>query len=94
MYSQEQLEGKTDARSDIFSFGAMLYEMITGRRCFEEYQPGDPDCRGDIVQPAAGLDDPADGVTGARPCRTKMPRQGSDNRWQSARTTCSASLNG
>jgi serine/threonine protein kinase/Tol biopolymer transport system component len=31
----EQLEGKqADARSDIFSFGAMLYEMITGRKGF------------------------------------------------------------
>jgi eukaryotic-like serine/threonine-protein kinase len=32
----EQLEGApADARSDIFSFGATLYEMITGRRAFE-----------------------------------------------------------
>jgi len=32
----EQLEGKaTDARSDLFSFGAVLYEMVTRRRAFQ-----------------------------------------------------------
>ena len=84
--SPEQIEGKeVDARSDIFSFGSVLYEMVTGRRAF----PGtslmsvasailekDPDSIS-TLQP---LTPPAlDRVI--RQCLAKIP----DDRWQTAR---------
>ena len=40
--SPEQAAGeRVDARSDIFSFGALLYEMVTGRRAFQGSSPAE-----------------------------------------------------
>jgi eukaryotic-like serine/threonine-protein kinase len=81
--SPEQLQGKeTDARSDIFSFGLVLYEMLTGKLAF-----GGSSAASVI---AAILERDAPSVTEVaspaidrvlRQCLAKNPEQ----RWQSAR---------
>jgi Tol biopolymer transport system component len=83
--SPEQLEGKeADPRSDLFAFGAVLYEMATGRRAFEgksqvsviaailEHDPP-PVSASQAVTPAM-FDDVI------RICLAKNP----DERWQTA----------
>ena len=82
----EQIEGRdVDARSDIFAFGAVLYEMIAGKRAFEAeteasliaaIRSGEPPPLS-TVQP---ITPPAlDRVVAA--CLAKDP----DDRWQTAR---------
>jgi eukaryotic-like serine/threonine-protein kinase len=82
----EQLEGReADARTDIFAFGAVLYEMVTGRRAFEGKSPAN------IV--AAILESHPPPIAAAQPLtppaldrvvRTCLARD-PDDRWQSAR---------
>ena len=84
--SPEQLQGKeADARSDIFSFGAVLYEMLTGKRAFAAEDnasliaailTSDPPAIGPL-NPAV----PAALERVVRRCLAKDP----DDRWQTAR---------
>jgi serine/threonine-protein kinase len=85
--SPEQLQAQAsgqeiDARSDIFSFGLVLYEMLTGKRAFEGSSPAS------VI--AAIMERPAPSIAHVAPpaldrvlrkCLAKDP----DNRWQSAR---------
>ncbi len=84
--SPEQLQGQAngqeiDSRSDIFSFGLVLYELLTGKRAMEGGSPAS------VI--AAIMERPAPSITDVAPavldrvlkrCLEKDP----DNRWQSA----------
>jgi serine/threonine protein kinase/WD40 repeat protein len=83
--SPEQVEGKeVDGRSDIFSLGAVLYEMLTGKKAFEG--------KSQLSVASAILEREPEPINALRPmtppaldhvirkCLAKVP----DERWQSA----------
>src|SRR3981189_3945022 len=83
--SPEQIEGKElDGRSDIFSLGAVLHEMVTGKRAFEG--------KSQLSVASAILEKEPETISAAKPmtppalehavkkCLSKLP----DERWQSA----------
>src|ERR1700676_1834582 len=83
--SPEQVEGKeVDGRSDIFSLGVVLYEMVTGKRAFEG--------KSQLSVASAILEKEPEPISAAKPmtppaleyavkkCLAKLP----DERWQSA----------
>jgi serine/threonine protein kinase len=84
--SPEQVQGKeVDGRSDIFSLGAVLYEMVTGKRAFEG--------KSQLSVAASILENEPPPIRSVKPmtspvldhaivcCLAKNP----ENRWQSAR---------
>jgi serine/threonine-protein kinase len=81
----EQLEGKeTDARTDLFALGAVLYEMMTGRRPFEGSS------QASIIAAILSSEPPSIGAERlvspvlervVRKCLAKVP----ERRWQTAR---------
>src|SRR5467141_3570860 len=83
--SPEQVEGKElDGRSDIFSLGAVLHEMVTGKRAFEG--------KSQLSVASAILEKEPEPISATKPmtppaldhaikkCLAKLP----DERWQSA----------
>lgn len=81
----EQLEGReADARTDIFAFGALLYEMVTGRRAFDGKSQASL-----VASIMSGTPPPVSGLQPMTPpsldrviqkCLAKDP----DDRWQTA----------
>lgn len=77
----EQLEGKpVDTRTDIFAFGAVVYEMVTGRKAFEGESQAELIAAIMQCEPRPLPSVPATIARIANKCLAKEP----DRRWQTA----------
>jgi eukaryotic-like serine/threonine-protein kinase len=83
--SPEQVEGKeVDGRSDIFSLGAVLYEMVTGKRAFEG--------KSQLSVASAILEKEPEPISAAKPmtplaldrCIKRCLSKETERRWQNA----------
>ncbi len=76
--SPEQLQGRqADARTDIFAFGAVLYEMAVGRKAFTGASQASLMSAILTSEPPRGFLPPADEPAGLRSADQGVPRQGS-----------------
>ena len=74
--SPEQVRGKpADARSDIFSFGAILYEMLSGKRAFHGDSAADTMSAILKEDPAGSLRHQPEHLAGPRAHRAPLPRE-------------------
>jgi eukaryotic-like serine/threonine-protein kinase len=81
----EQLEGRdTDARTDIFAFGAVLHEMLTGKRVFEGRSQASLISAIMSAQPAAVSSLQPLAPTALDHIVTRCLAKDVDERWQSA----------
>ena len=84
--SPEQLEAKeVDARSDLFAFGVVLYELITGKRAFEGDTPASVIAAILKEQPLPITRLCPTTPTGINRVIQTCLEKGPDRRWQSAR---------
>ena len=77
--SPEQVRGKpADHRSDIFSFGSILYEMLSGKRAFHGDSPADTDERDPERRSAGTLRNRSQHSTGPATDREPLPGEKSE----------------
>ena len=82
--SPEQLEGReADGRSDIFSFGAVLYEMAVGKKAFFGSEPGLAHLGDSATTRSRSRVQPTSPQTLDRVVRTCLAKD-PERRWQSA----------